>query len=550
MNIKKQLCTLISAALMISFAGTVNVSAAINEDLSIMSNSSYQSLPNSVDLSTSPCFPPIESQGNTVGSCVAFSTTYYQYSYQVNKLNNVTSVEDRKIYSPTWTYSLANNGQNKGVTHSNAYDVLKELGCVTTDVMPISDNYQIWLRGNEEEKIEALKTRLISYKMLNIPNNQNISSPSNLTTRNIPLSDVKSKLNDGYVLSVSSEGFFDSANVNGECIAFRCHEGGDTHSLTIVGYDNYLEYDVNGNGTIENCEKGAFKVANSWGTNFNQNGIFSNDGYFWIMYDALNLTSTNTENNWESSYTTTRYPAFSKSLVENDNNIFYYIEVGHKDVKLIGEIKITTPKKYSLELHKNVNQSNTASTRTSPIVNPYKGENPRSSYYNGIILFDYTDLISSDNYYNGYYYHAILSNFQPDEEGYYSRFRLLDDKGNIVSDYESDNSAQANSVRKYKKLSLHLGDVDYDGLLTESDAQNIIQIILKNITPSNLQYKLADYNQDGKVDISDVLSIRDTLSSTSTNIDELDIMIANYINENNISISKELVPNDLADMLI
>lgn len=68
MNIKKQLCTLISAALMISFAGTVNVSAAINDDLSIMSNSSYQSLPNSVDLSTSPCFPPIESQGNTVGS--------------------------------------------------------------------------------------------------------------------------------------------------------------------------------------------------------------------------------------------------------------------------------------------------------------------------------------------------------------------------------------------------------------------------------------------------------------------------------------------------
>lgn len=68
------------------------------------------------------------------------------------------------------------------------------------------------------------------------------------------------------------------------------------------------------------------------------------------MYDALNLTSTNTENNWESSYTTTRYPAFSKSLVENDNNIFYYIEVGHKDVKLIGEIKITTPKKIQFRI--------------------------------------------------------------------------------------------------------------------------------------------------------------------------------------------------------
>ena len=43
--------------------------------------------------------------------------------------------------------------------------------------------------------------------------------------------------------------------------------------------------DVNGNGKVETAEKGAFKVANSWGTNRH------NDGFLWVSYDALNSVS-------------------------------------------------------------------------------------------------------------------------------------------------------------------------------------------------------------------------------------------------------------------
>ena len=43
----------------------------------------YSTLPTSVDNSDSPAFPPIRSQG-AVGSCVAWATTYYQFTYENN----------------------------------------------------------------------------------------------------------------------------------------------------------------------------------------------------------------------------------------------------------------------------------------------------------------------------------------------------------------------------------------------------------------------------------------------------------------------------------
>ena len=45
--------------------------------------------PSKVDLSTSKYFPAIGSQGG-VGSCTAFSTVYYQFTYEANKLNDIT----------------------------------------------------------------------------------------------------------------------------------------------------------------------------------------------------------------------------------------------------------------------------------------------------------------------------------------------------------------------------------------------------------------------------------------------------------------------------
>ena len=57
------------------------------------------------------------------------------------------------------------------------------------------------------------------------------------------------------------------------------------HLMTIVGYNDDLWIDVNGNGSVDSGEKGAFLVANSWSANW------ANKGFIWISYDAFLASS-------------------------------------------------------------------------------------------------------------------------------------------------------------------------------------------------------------------------------------------------------------------
>jgi hypothetical protein len=54
-----------------------------------------------------------------------------------------------------------------------------------------------------------------------------------------------------------------------------------SHMATIVGYNDYLWIDINGNGKVDPGETGAFLVANSWGANW------GNGGFVWMAYDAF-----------------------------------------------------------------------------------------------------------------------------------------------------------------------------------------------------------------------------------------------------------------------
>ncbi len=538
-NFRKTVSTLMAVSVAVGSLSVINASAAVSDDATVelLATESFSQLPQAVDLSTSPCFPPIGCQGNN-GSCVAWATTYYQYSYEVNKLNGVTSVEDREIYSPYFVYNLTNGGYDNGISEIDAYTTLQNLGCLKLEDFEYT-NYRTWPNASHREKqIEALGTRLSSYSTIAIPSNQNISSPSNLATNNIALSNVKTLLNDGKVLVAGTSGNFNYATVGDKQIAYRSYgeQGATGHEITIVGYDNFLEYDVNGNGTIETYERGAFKVADSWGTSGDENRDPAEDGFYWVMYDALNLVSTNTDTDWEDEYSdTTRYPAFTNST---GSNLFYYITVEHKDVKLVGEIKLNVLYKYSMDIFYNRTAASQTTYLTSgqTLLHPYRSLGYTSqAYVNGSVIFDlcnYTDGVA--NYWNGYNYHVKLSNITLSPNNQTARFRLLDNLGNVVVDYEADDSAQANSPRKYKTMNMSLGDVNYDGVLTEADATFVMSMVTQTVSSSYFQKDLADYNQDGRVSLPDVLAIRSAIASTSQNTDELDAMILSYINETGI----------------
>ncbi|MDP4181870.1 MAG: Ig-like domain-containing protein, partial [Bacillota bacterium] len=53
------------------------------------------------------------------------------------------------------------------------------------------------------------------------------------------------------------------------------------HAMTIVGYDDNIWVDLNNNNVVDSGEKGAFRIANSWGT------YWKDGGFTWCSYNAV-----------------------------------------------------------------------------------------------------------------------------------------------------------------------------------------------------------------------------------------------------------------------
>lgn len=493
------------------------------------------SLPKSIDLSADPCFPPIGNQ-KRLGSCSSFATTYYQFTYETNKLNGVTNKNDAVIYSPKWTYNLSNHSSNSGTEITDNYKVLQDLGCLKNSDFPYTgdiNDYTDIPRNMKDEKLEALSTRISKTNLYSIPNTSLINSPNSQFLNNI-----KTALSQGKILTSETECMFNSANVNGKCIVYRCSRKIQaTHAVTIVGYDDNVSYDVNGNGTIEEYEKGALKVANSWGTTYNSYGISSDSshespGYFWVLYDALNLTSANTINNWETNFNTIRYPAFSVSNASNGYSNFFSIDVEHKNVNIVGMLDINTTDREGIKMQ--INCTNQSITSWIP-TNAYTIANIDQNYlydetmsyftnqnipYDGYILFDYgsfTEPISQ--HICGYNWHIRLDNIQSNST--VASLSLIDNMGNTISGY--NHLTSGNIMTLFKNVSLQRGDVNYDGLVDSSDSMILLNYVSMITKFSNLQKVLGDYNNDGEVNITDVIAINNNLLSTANKYERMRI---------------------------
>ena len=109
---------------------------------------------------------------------------------------------------------------------------------------------------------------------------------------------IKAAVNDGHILSITTwiSGFelkniedttLNPANKDfkGEVYITKIKSASGCHRMTIVGYNDDIWYDINGDGQVQEAEKGAFKIVNSWGKGYGTNG------YYWLAYDALNQKS-------------------------------------------------------------------------------------------------------------------------------------------------------------------------------------------------------------------------------------------------------------------
>ncbi len=225
------------------------------------------SLPGSVDNSASPAFPPIRSQGS-LGSCAAWASTYYQMTYETNLALGRTASggNNNVIFSPKWSYNMVNGGTDSGSSFANIFSLEMQNGAATWSEFPYDSNYRAWLL-NQAAWSNAINYRIQSWGQISNSNTDTLIDQTKTTLANghiivvatyVLSWDQKTVANDP---STSLDDSFSGQKI--ASYATNTNSGG--HGMTIVGYNDNLWCDLNGNSTVDSGEKGAFKIANSWG---------------------------------------------------------------------------------------------------------------------------------------------------------------------------------------------------------------------------------------------------------------------------------------------
>lgn len=244
-------------------------------------------LPTSVDNSALPAFPPLFDQGD-LESCTAVVSTYYQLTHATGLLRgwDQSRLSARSRFSPAWTYNLTNEGANLGVSLSRAYLALAEHGAVTLERLPYRG---AWSGAEDPGEAggaglhdEALANRISGFGVVDA------HDPARF------LDELKRWLSEGHLLTGSTaiEGWNRvavatppgeaPARHHGEWICTEIDPGAPvSHAITIVGYDDDIWFDLDGDGLAGPGERGAFKIVNSWGSRD------WNAGFRWLHYTAV-----------------------------------------------------------------------------------------------------------------------------------------------------------------------------------------------------------------------------------------------------------------------
>ena len=206
--------------------------------------------------------PQVRSQG-IQGSCVAWATGYYLKSYQENyeSFQNGILNSDFEM-SPAYIYNqIKQGGCGAGSVVQHALDTIVNQGIVSWDIMIYNEN-ECDTQPNDLQKVLAQPNKIETYFYLD---------------EDLVYEQTKaSLLNDQPVVIAMTidRSYFGARDENGEYVyrKFKNADGG--HAMLVVGYDD---------------DRNAFKVVNSWGKSW------GNQGFVWIDYkafqDAGDLTS-------------------------------------------------------------------------------------------------------------------------------------------------------------------------------------------------------------------------------------------------------------------
>jgi uncharacterized protein (TIGR02145 family) len=240
--------------------------------------------------------PPIENQGEEF-SCVGFACAYAARSYLYHRDNQIIYTDNNDKFSPEFLYnSIKASGDCKiGTNYRSALQFLKNYGVCTWAKMPYSSTNGCSVLPNQTQKDNASSFKIVDYYRIRITTDNYLKR---ILQENNPI-----------LIAVQLDAGFKAKDNN---VTWKTQQGQESgnHAMVICGWD-------------DNRDGGAWKVMNSWGTDWHENG------YGWISYDYLDNVVLG-DLLFKEMYVMKTLPSFANcgTVTDIDGNIYNTVTIG------------------------------------------------------------------------------------------------------------------------------------------------------------------------------------------------------------------------------
>ena len=238
-------------------------------------------------------FPPVFNQDG--GSCGSASRICYMFTYELNAYRNLNGKLSKNYYPShfVWLHTNTSSGKDQFVTSIGVPSAATYGGQTYSSLFgyqDCADNDFGWMQGYDKW-FEAMHNRM--YAPSNFPLHVGTEEGREAVKNWLWNHNGDNSFQAGGICGIgvaSSDGNYDgiipsttankAAGVTGKKYLKAWGTQVD-HALTIVGYDDRIEFDLDGNGVageVEKDEVGAWIIVNSWGT------WWGNSGFIYCPY--------------------------------------------------------------------------------------------------------------------------------------------------------------------------------------------------------------------------------------------------------------------------
>jgi len=250
-------------------------------------------LPEYHDNSQLPFFRSIINQEGW-WACGQFSSIGYAYTYELNRVRNTSADTSINQYSPLYTWNFFNNGEDQfGVCFYYSFEAIKSNGHPNIyDYGGLALGSQYWVNGYDKY-YRGMFNQLDDVYSIYVGDEEGIQTIKYYLYDHLDGSEFGGIANfytDYYGFTLLPPG----TPEEGKCVVD--HWGyGTGHSMTIVGWNDSIRYDYNGDNqytndididgdgivTVKDWEIGGFKFVNSFGPEH------ADSGFCYVMYKAM-----------------------------------------------------------------------------------------------------------------------------------------------------------------------------------------------------------------------------------------------------------------------